>query len=101
MNVDEFIINEQVTVWEAMQRLATVAKKVLFIVEHEKLSATLTDTWRYTPLDLKKRRLECCRKICGKLFAQIFDRMQPEGSFDIYEKAFYRGAPYIEQEWRN
>ena len=43
MNVDEFIINEQVTVWEAMQRLATVAKKVLFIVEHEKLSATLTD----------------------------------------------------------
>lgn len=43
MGVEEFIISEQNTILEAMERLDTVAKKVLFVAEKGKLIATLTD----------------------------------------------------------
>ena len=43
MNIDEFIINEDATVLEAMWRLDTVARTVLFVAEDKRLLAALTD----------------------------------------------------------
>lgn len=43
MNIEEFIIDENSTILEAMERLDKVAQKVLFIVKEGKLEAALTD----------------------------------------------------------
>lgn len=43
MNIEEFIIREENTILEAMKRLDSVAKKVLFIVKDDRLLASLTD----------------------------------------------------------
>ena len=43
MNIEEFIIDENNTILEAMERLDQVAQKVLFIVKDGKLEAALTD----------------------------------------------------------
>ncbi len=43
MNLDKFLINEESTIINAMERLDSVAKKVLFVVEGKKLVAALTD----------------------------------------------------------
>ena len=43
MNIEEFIIDENSTILQAMERLDKVAQKVLFIVKDGKLEAALTD----------------------------------------------------------
>lgn len=43
MGIENFIISEDNTILEAMERLDTVAKKVLFIVKEGRLLAALTD----------------------------------------------------------
>ncbi len=43
MEIKDFLIGEEYTILEAMERLDAVARKVLFIVKDEKLVAALTD----------------------------------------------------------
>lgn len=43
MNIEEFMIDENSTILEAMERLDRVAQKVLFLVKENKLEAALTD----------------------------------------------------------
>ncbi len=43
MKIEEFIIDEKNTILEAMERLDTIAKKVVFIAKEGKLLASLTD----------------------------------------------------------
>lgn len=42
-NIDLFFLDKQQTVLEAMQKMDVVAKKVLFVIENEKLVAALSD----------------------------------------------------------
>ena len=43
MKINEFIINEEFTMLEAMESLDKVAKKVLFVTKMDRLSASITD----------------------------------------------------------
>jgi FOG: CBS domain len=43
MDIEKMIINEQVTVLEAMEHLDRVATKILFVAEKGRLLAALTD----------------------------------------------------------
>lgn len=96
MQIKDFIIEEENTILEAMERMSTVAKKVLFVVKDGKLSASLSDG-DIRRCILKKGGLDAVVKDAANYAPKYLVECSKKDALKFMKKNSIEALPILEQ----
>jgi dTDP-glucose pyrophosphorylase len=97
MEIKEFLLDENKTVIEAMQRLDQVGKKILFITRDNQFVATLTDgdVRRFI---LKKGKLDSCVKLVANYHPMVLPEKASDNPKSFMKKNNIDALPLINEK---